>query len=244
MSAGASVGSVLSPAASPAFLECDCEYGLGELDGERVAGRDRDAALVDPVQEGATYGVEGLRGDQRLDWKLVSSAIGSGRRSSGSSMAKTPRVAGWRPPVGVTTRLYVFFGRGVLLAGALGWDEATIAGWRGHEVVRPQVKKAAQVALMLELCEETRPYLHGDREVGEWVTTALPNLRGATPAQWLIARGHRGLRELTYGLVDWMPRLPAGEIEPVDEDAAAQMLAAHADTPGTAEFLRMLGDGG
>jgi hypothetical protein len=141
-------------------------------------------------------------------------------------------------------RLYVFFGRDVLLAGALGWDEATIAAWRGREVVRPQVKKAAQVALMLELCEETRPYLQGDREVGEWVTTALPNLRGATPAQWLIARGHRGLRELTYGLVDWMPRLPAGEIEPVDEDAAAQMLAAHADTPGTAEFLRMLGEGG
>jgi hypothetical protein len=44
-------------------------------------------------------------------------------------------------------RLYVFFGRDVPLAGALGWDEATIAVWRGHEVVRPQVKKAAQVAL-------------------------------------------------------------------------------------------------
>ncbi len=32
--------------------------------------------------------------------KLVSSAIGSGRRSSGSSIAKTPRVAGRRPPEG------------------------------------------------------------------------------------------------------------------------------------------------
>jgi hypothetical protein len=51
-------------------------------------------------QEGATYCVEGLRGDQRLDHKLVSSAIGSGRRSSGSSIAKTPRVVGRRPPVG------------------------------------------------------------------------------------------------------------------------------------------------
>lgn len=138
--------------------------------------------------------------------------------------------------------LYAFFGRDVLLADGLGWDEATVAMWRAREVVRPQVKKAAQVALLLELCEETRPYLREDRQVGEWVTTALPNLRGATPAQWLIARGHRGLRELTYGLVDWMPRLPAGEIEPVDEDGAAKMLAAHADTPGTAEFLRMLGE--
>jgi hypothetical protein len=140
--------------------------------------------------------------------------------------------------------LYVFFGRDVLLAGALGWDEATIAMWRGREVVRPQVKKAAQVTLMLELCEETRSYLQGDRQVGEWVTTALPNLRGATPAQWLIARGHRGLHELTYDLVDWMLRLPAGEIEPVTEDSVAQMIAAHTDTPGTAEFLRMLGEDG
>jgi len=60
---------VLSPAAPPAFLERDCEYGLAQLDGEQVTGRDRDAALVDPVQEGATYCVEGLRGYQRLDYE-------------------------------------------------------------------------------------------------------------------------------------------------------------------------------
>lgn len=141
-------------------------------------------------------------------------------------------------------RLYSFFGRDVLLAGALGWDEATVAGWRGRDVVRPQVKKAAQVGLLLELCDETRPYLREDRQVGEWVSTGLPNLRGSTPAQWLVDRGHRGLRELTYGLVDWMPRLPAGEIEPLDESAASEAIAAHAGTPGTAEFLRMLGEDG
>jgi hypothetical protein len=141
-------------------------------------------------------------------------------------------------------RLYAFFGQDVLLAGALGWDEATVAMWRGREVVRPQVKKAAQVALLLELCEEARPYLREDRQVGEWVSTGLPNLRGSTPAQWLMTRGQRGLRELTYGLVDWMPRLPAGEIEPVNEDAVAGAIAAHAGTPETAEFLRMLGEGG
>ena len=132
----------------------------------------------------------------------------------------------------------------MLLAGALGWDEATVAGWRGGEVVRPQVKKAAQVALLLELCEEARPYLRDDLQVGGWVSTALPNLRGATPAQWLLTRGQRGLRELTYGLVDWMGRLPAGEIEPVSESAASEAIAAHADTPGTAEFQRMLGEDG
>src|ERR1700683_4987326 len=68
-SAGTSVGSVLSPAAPPAFLERDCEYGLGQLDREQVASRDRYAALVDPVQEGATYCVKGLRGYQRLDYE-------------------------------------------------------------------------------------------------------------------------------------------------------------------------------
>jgi hypothetical protein len=139
-------------------------------------------------------------------------------------------------------RLYSFFGRDVLLAGALGWDKATVAMWRRREVVRPQIKKAGRVALLMELCEETRPYLREDRQVGAWVSTGLPNLRGSTPAQWLMARGHRGLRELTYGLVDWMPRLPTGEVEPVNEDAAAEAITAHAGAPETAEFLRMLGE--
>jgi len=130
----------------------------------------------------------------------------------------------------------------VLLASALSWDEATIAEWRTRQVVRPQVKKAAQIELLLECCEETRPYLHEDHQVGEWMNTALPNLRGMTPAQWLAARGHRGLRELTYGLMDWMPRLPAGELEPIEERAASKAMTPHADTPEAAEFLRMLSE--
>jgi hypothetical protein len=130
----------------------------------------------------------------------------------------------------------------VLLAGALGWDEATVAEWRTREVVRPQVKKAAQIELLLDLCEETRPYLHEDRQVGEWMSTGLPNLRGMTPAQWLAARGHRGLRELTYGLVDWMPRLPADELEPIKERATSETMTPHADTPEATEFLRMLSE--
>ena len=139
-------------------------------------------------------------------------------------------------------RLYSFFGRDVPLAGALGWDEATVAEWRTREVIRPRVKKAAQIELLLELCEETRPYLHEDVQVGAWTSTGLPNLRGMTPAQWLTARGHRGLRELTYGLVDWMPRLPAGELEPIEEHATSETMTLPADTPEAAEFLRMLSE--
>jgi hypothetical protein len=130
----------------------------------------------------------------------------------------------------------------VRLANALGWDEATVAEWRTREVVRPQVKKAAQIELLLECCEETRPYLQEDRQVGEWISTKLPNLRGMTPAQWLAARGQRGLRELTYGLVDWIPRLPAGELEPIEEDATPEAIVPPADTPEAAEFLRMLSE--
>ena len=130
----------------------------------------------------------------------------------------------------------------MLLAYALGWDEATVAVWRTREVVRPQVKKAAQIELLLELCEETRTYLHEDHQVGEWISTGLPNLRGMTPAQWLAARGQRGLRELTYGLVDWMPRLPAGELEPIEEPARSGASTPHAETPEATEFLRMLSE--
>jgi hypothetical protein len=144
--------------------------------------------------------------------------------------------------LGCFARLYSFFGRDVPLADALDWDEATVAAWRTREVVRPHVKKAAQVELLLDLCEETRPYLQEDHQVGEWINTALPNLRGTTPAQWLAARGHRGLRELTYGLVDWMPRLPAGELEPIEEPARSGASTPHAETPEAAEFLRMLSE--
>jgi hypothetical protein len=139
-------------------------------------------------------------------------------------------------------RLYSYFGGGALLAGALGWDQATVAEWRTRQVVRPQVKKVAQIELLLELCEETRPYLHEDHQVGEWISIGLPNLRGMTPAQWLTARGHRGLRELTYGLIDWMPRLPAGELESIEGEATPEGLASPADTPEAAEFLRMLSE--
>jgi len=130
----------------------------------------------------------------------------------------------------------------VLLAGALGWDEATVAEWRTREVVRPQVKKAAEIELLLDLCEETRPYLREDHQVGQWMSTGLPNLRGMSPAQWLAARGHRGLRELTYGLVDWMPRLPAGELEPIEEPARPGTSTSQADTPEGTAFLRMLSE--
>ena len=139
-------------------------------------------------------------------------------------------------------RLYCFFGRDVLLAEALDWNEATVAEWRTREVIRPHLKKVAQIELLLELCEETRPYLQEDLQVGEWINTGLPNLRGMSPAQWLTARGHRGLRELTYGLLDWMPRLPAGELEPIKEPATSKANTPTPRLPEAAEFLRMLSE--
>jgi hypothetical protein len=144
----------------------------------------------------------------------------------------------------VFASLYSFFGRDVMVADALGWDDATVAAWRQREVVRPQRAKAENVELLLELCEETRPYLRDDRQVGAWVTTPLPNLRGAAPSDWLRLRGRRGLRELVHGLVDWMPRLPAGELEPIDEKATAAALSRHAHDPAVVEFQRMLDGSG
>jgi hypothetical protein len=164
-------------------------------------------------------------------------------RSRGGQTAQPPQRR--RSPQAVSaldafTSLYAFFGRDVLVAEALGWDEATVAAWRERQVVRPQRAKSDEVELLLELCEETRPYLREDGQVGAWVTTPLPNLRGATPAAWLRLRGRRGLRELVHGLVDWMPRLPVGEIEPVDERAAAAALSKQAADPAVVEFQRML----
>jgi hypothetical protein len=118
------------------------------------------------------------------------------------SSSKPPRVLSGLAEMALEdfARLHVFFGRDAPLAAALGWDEATVACWRKREVVRPQVKKSAQVLRMLKLCDEVRPHMQNDLQVGRWIGTALPNLGGLSPARWLALNGQRGLEELTHGL--------------------------------------------
>ena len=135
-----------------------------------------------------------------------------------------------------------FFAQDVQLAKALGWDAATVADWRAHQVVRPQQAKIAQVTLLDRLCQEARPFLRADTAVGEWLNAPLPNLGGATPAEWIRSSGRTGLRQLVYGMVDWMPRVPAADLEPVDErDAIARLEATAKMDPGAREVRRMLG---
>lgn len=136
-----------------------------------------------------------------------------------------------------------FFAHDVHLAQALGWDKATAAQWRDRLVVRPQRIKAMQVLQLAELAREARAYLETDTNVGEWLNAPLPNLRGSSPARWVRSRGPIGLRELTHGMVDWMPRLPDRDLEPIDAEQARRYLdeAAQHDE-GAAELRRMLAD--
>lgn len=134
-----------------------------------------------------------------------------------------------------------FFSHDVQLAQALNWDEATAAQWRNRLVVRPQRTKVRQVLLLNELAGEARAYLATDTDVGEWLNAPLPNLRGKSPANWIRSRGRIGLRELTHGMVDWMPRVPDRDLEPIDSAEAQVYLdetAGH--DPGAAELKRML----
>jgi hypothetical protein len=136
-----------------------------------------------------------------------------------------------------------FFSHDIQLALALGWDDATAAQWRDHVVVRPQRIKARQVLQLAELAREARAFLATDTDVGKWLNAPLPNLRGSSPARWIRSRGRIGLRELTHGMVDWMPRLPDRDLEPIDADEAQAHLdeAAEHDA-GAAELKRMLAD--
>ncbi len=100
-----------------------------------------------------------------------------------------------------------------------------------------------QVLLLHEIAREARAYLERDTDVGEWLSAPLPNLRGSSPARWVRERGRIGLRELTHGMVDWMPRVPDRELEAVnDEDAMAYLDAATEHDAGAREFKRMLAD--
>jgi hypothetical protein len=135
-----------------------------------------------------------------------------------------------------------YFGRDIQLAVVLGWDEATAARWRDHVVVRPQRVKTMRVVLLDKLAREARAYLESDTDVGEWLNAPLPNLQGKCPARWLRSRGRTGLRELTAGMVDWMPRLPERDLQPIDAEQARAFLKEAADhDEGVAELERMLG---
>lgn len=136
-----------------------------------------------------------------------------------------------------------FFSHDVQLAQALGWDEATAAQWRDRQVVRPQRTKVMQVLQLAELGREARAYMETNEDVGEWLNAPLPNLRGSSPSRWLRSRGPIGLRELTRGMVDWMPRPPDRDLEPIDaEGARANLDEAAKHDEGAAELVRMLSE--
>jgi hypothetical protein len=136
-----------------------------------------------------------------------------------------------------------FFNHDAQLAQALGWDQATAAQWRDRLVMRPQRIKVMQVLRLAELAREARAYLEDDTSVGAWLNAPLPNLRGSTPARWVRSRGPVGLRELTWGMVDWMPRLPDRDLEPINAEQARAYLDEAAERDATAaELKRMLSE--
>src|ERR1035437_1052170 len=138
-------------------------------------------------------------------------------------------------------KLLGYFANTTVLAWTLGWDETMVAEWHTHNVAKPHKTKIRQVLLLVELCNEARAYLSTDTDVGAWVNQPLPDRHKSTPSKWIQIKGVAGFRELTYGMADWMPKTPNGELEPIDEDAAiAAMLATSEKDEGVREFRRML----
>ena len=182
------------------------------------------------------------------EWRLRSGPEAVGRVNSKYPADTTPSAGRERSPqaslaLDAFYDLRRFFSNDVQLAQALGWDEATAAKWRDRLVVRPQRIKAMQVLQLAELAREARAYVESDTDVGEWLNAPLPNLRGSSPARWVRSRGPIGLRELTHGMVDWMPRLPDRDLEPIDAEQAREYLDEAAEhDEGAAELRRMLAD--
>lgn len=161
----------------------------------------------------------------------------SKRSSSAAQRQRSPLAAAALKAFSSLTR---FFGHDTELSVALGWDQATVAEWRARRVVRPQRTKMDAVAILLDLCEETRPYLRADTDVGRWVLAPLPNLQGATPSQWIQQRGRTGLRELIRGMVDSMPKVAAAQRKGRYESPDTTAIAEDERREGVEEFKRML----
>lgn len=135
-----------------------------------------------------------------------------------------------------------FFARDTGLTSALGWDDATVAQWRDRRVGRVRRAKAAEVLLLLAVCEEAHAYLQHPHQVGEWALAPQPHLRGSTPAKWVRERGARGLQELTAWMLDAMPTRPL-DTSPVDVSkvSSVQELRRQAeDDPDLAAFVDAL----
>jgi transcriptional regulator with XRE-family HTH domain len=136
-----------------------------------------------------------------------------------------------------------YFRSDLEVARALGWDPATVSQWRRGEVVRPSRRKIRQVELLGRLAEETNPYLSDPLDVGSWIAAPQPYLGGKAPGRWVDERGEAGLRQLVSSLVDWMPRLAQGELEPVDPQEADAALEAYAAVDeGSQEFKKFLSE--
>ena len=177
-------------------------------------------------------------------------------RGGSSAKAKSKTTGAQRTPVRrrsaqallalqAFAELRQYFSRDTQLVQALSWDEATIASWRREEVVRPQAMKVAQVLLLHEAAREASAYMECDAQVGEWLNAPLPNLRGATPANWVRLHGPAGLAELTRGLVEWMPRIREDDLQAIDPDAAIEYLDSAAKHDyGARELRRMLSERG
>lgn len=121
--------------------------------------------------------------------KIRPKALARVKRADGARAA-TPRRTRGRAPSEATLRahealaqLEPFFATKTDLARALGWTAPTLRQWLESRPARPRQDTIRSVMQLRDLAVAAGKWVSNPQQVGEWLLSPHPQLRGAVPAE-------------------------------------------------------------
>jgi hypothetical protein len=114
----------------------------------------------------------------------------------------------------VVAELRIYFASSSQLARALGTSRDTLRAWNGsHTPARPRVELLDAAQSLLALCRAVSRYVPDKTQVGQWLESPSPRLRGVSPVEVLRSHGHNGLDLLLADLAVTTPPRPTSPID-------------------------------
>ena len=116
-----------------------------------------------------------------------------------SDMAKTVDKQWAGAPAGYR-ELPAFFSTASARARALGVKRDTIRVWDEGRARRVRATSQGRVALLLAVCAAVSKYLVTTQDVGRWMLSPQPSLRGQSPVEALLDLGDDVIQQIRFAL--------------------------------------------
>ncbi|MHB8693123.1 MAG: hypothetical protein ACYDHH_17945 [Solirubrobacteraceae bacterium] len=102
--------------------------------------------------------------------------------------------------------LQPFFDTKTALAKALGWSLPTLRGWFDSVPTRPREGSARDVIQLRDLAVAAGKWVSDPLQVGEWLLSPLPELRGSVPSRLAVELPPEGVELLISDIALIAPR--------------------------------------